>query len=103
VHRNTWISRSGWNFSFFVSPVKGCPTTQQWCLNTPAIQAIPLVASFMVTCIGYAFSTSMSTSTLTKVLATQDQVAIVQLSVMLFSLSPRPKSFLKGQLDRKMK
>jgi len=53
--------------------IKGCPTTQQWCLNTPAIQAIPLVASFMVTCIGYAFSTSMSTSTLTKVLATQDQ------------------------------
>ncbi|EFX78735.1 hypothetical protein DAPPUDRAFT_245849 [Daphnia pulex] len=51
----------------------GCPVNQKWCLYTPAIRAEQLIFGFMFIAIGYAFTATMSTSTMTQVLPSDGQ------------------------------
>ncbi|XP_057380546.1 major facilitator superfamily domain-containing protein 8-like [Daphnia carinata] len=51
----------------------GCPISQTWCLYTPAIRAQQLIFGFMFIAIGYAFTATMSTSTMTQVLPPDGQ------------------------------
>ncbi|XP_046639325.1 major facilitator superfamily domain-containing protein 8-like [Daphnia pulicaria] len=51
----------------------GCPINQKWCLYTPAIRAEQLIFGFMFIAIGYAFTATMSTSTMTQLLPSDGQ------------------------------
>lgn len=53
----------------------GCPVVQEWCRYTPAIHAEQLILGFMCIAIGYAFTATMSTSTMTQVLPPGQQVS----------------------------
>jgi ceroid-lipofuscinosis MFS transporter 7 len=67
------------SFYFFYVRIRncilGCPVVQEWCRYTPAIHAEQLILGFMCIAIGYAFTATMSTSTMTQVLPPGQQVS----------------------------
>ena len=58
---------------------------QEWCLTTPAIHSGQLIGGFMCIAIGYAFTATMSTSTMTQVLPAGQQVFYSIHSIQFYS------------------